>query len=149
MNTTAGSHEIRTAGARRRQLRMVQLFFAGAAAIAMLSLFDAARPDTTGTMLGSGSVRLSDMAVGLPAPADGPMGLQFPQAPPNVSGGGGFAADADSDQAEQQAQQAEQQALQQMQQSMQQAEQQNEQAEQQFEQGMQQAQMDAQQANNP
>jgi hypothetical protein len=115
---------------------MMQLFFAGAAAIAMLALLDAARPDTTETMLGSGSVRLTDMAVDLPAPASGPVGLQFPQAPPNVSGGGGFAADDDSDQAQQQ----EEQALQQMQQSEQQAEQQNEAAQQQAQQAEQQGQ---------
>jgi hypothetical protein len=115
---------------------MMQLFFAGAAAIAMLALLDAARPDTTETMLGSGSVRLTDMAVDLPAPASGPVGLQFPQAPPNVSGGGGFAADDDSDQAQQQ----EAQALQQMQQSEQQAEQQNEAAQQQAQQAEQQGQ---------
>jgi hypothetical protein len=123
---------------------MMQLFFAGAAAIAMLALMDAARPDATETMLGSGSVRLADMAVDLPAPASGPVGLQVPQAPPNVSGGRGLAADDDD-----QAQQQEQLALQQMQQSEQQAEEQNEEAEQQFEQGMQQAQMDEQQANDP
>ena len=123
---------------------MMQLFFAGAAAIAMLALLDAARPDTTETMLASGSVRLADMAVDLPAPASGPVGLQLPQAPPKVSGGGGLAADDDD-----QAQQQEQLALQQMQQSEQQAEEQNEEAEQQFEQGMQQAQMDEQQANDP
>jgi hypothetical protein len=115
---------------------MMQLFFAGAAAIAMLALLDAAGPDTTETMLGSGSVRLTDMAVDLPAPASGPVGLQFPQAPPNVSGGGGFAADDDSDQAQQQ----EEQALQQMQQSEQQAEQQNEAAQQQAQQAEQQGQ---------
>jgi hypothetical protein len=40
-------HEIKPTGARRRQLRMMQIIFAGAAAIAMLALFDAARPDTT------------------------------------------------------------------------------------------------------
>src|SRR5262249_51561317 len=108
----------------RRQLRILQLIFAGAAAVAMFALFHAARPDT---------VRLADTA--LSAPASGPLG--------------GFAADTDDDQAQQQAQLQEQLALQQMQQSMQQAELQNEQAEQQFEQGMQQAQMDEQQANNP
>jgi hypothetical protein len=111
---------------------MVQLILAGAAAIAMLALFDAARPDTTGAVLGSGTVRLTDV------------GRQLPQTPPNLVGGG-FATDENSDRAQQQ----EQQALQQMQQSMQQAEQQNEAAEQQFEQGMQQAQMDEQQANDP
>jgi hypothetical protein len=124
---------------------MLQLIFAGIAAIAMLALLDAARPDTTETMLGSGSVRLTDMAVDLPAPTSDPADLQFPQTPPNLIGGGGFAADDDNDQAQQQ----EQLALQQMQQSEQQAEEQNEEAEQQFEQGMQQAQMDEQQANDP
>jgi hypothetical protein len=127
---------------RHRQLRMMQLTFAGAAALAMLALFDAARPDTTQTVLGSESVRLTDKAIDLPAPASGPVGLQFPQAPPNLAGGG-FAADDGDDLAQQQ----EQQALQQMQQSEQQAEEQNEEAEQQFEEGMQQAQMDEQQAN--
>ena len=108
-------------------LRTMQLIFAGAAAIAMLALFDAARPDTTDTVLGP--VRLADA------------GLQLPQTPPGLSGAGGFATDDGDDQAQQQ----EQLALQQMQQSMQQAEEQNEEAEQQFEQGMQQAQMAEQQ----
>ncbi|HUE32419.1 MAG TPA: hypothetical protein VMQ38_05885 [Mycobacterium sp.] len=131
MTTPHQCRETRAAGARRRELRMMQVILAGAAAIAMLALFDAARPDTTETMLGSGSIRLTDMAVDLPVPASGPVG--------------GFAADDADDQAQQQ----EQLALQQMQQSMQQAEEQNEEAEQQFEQGMQQAQMDEQQANDP
>ncbi len=119
---------------------MMQLIFAGAAALAMLALFDAARPDTTETVLGSGSVRLTDTAIDLPAPASGPAGLQFPQTPPNLAGGG-FAADDSSDQAQQQAQQEEQQAIEQL------DEEENEMAEQQFEEGMQQAQMDEQQAN--
>jgi hypothetical protein len=120
-----------TTPCQRRGLRMAQLAFAGAATLAMIALFDAARPDTTHTVLGS--VRLTDVA--LTAPASGPFG--------------GFAADDDDDQAQQQAQLQEQQALQQMQQSMQQAEEQNEQAEQQFEQDMQQAQTTEQQANDP
>ena len=144
--TPAQDRQINATGARRRQLRLIQLLFAGAAALAMLALFDAARPDTTQTVLGSGSVRLTDMA--LPAPASGPFGPQLPQTPPYLGGGGGLAAD-DDDQAQQQAQQQEQLALQDMQQSEQQAEEQNEEAEQQFEQGMQQAQMDEQQANDP
>jgi len=111
----------------------MRLVLAGAAALAMLALVDAARPDTTQTVLGSGSVRLTDVA--LSAPASGPFG--------------GFAADDDDGQAQQQAQLQEQLAQQQMQQSMQQAEEQNEEAEQQFEQGMQQAQMAEQQANDP
>jgi hypothetical protein len=109
-------------------LRRMQLIFAGAAAIAMLALFDAARPDTTDTVLGS--VRLTDV------------GLPLPQTPPNLSGGG-FAADDGDDQAQQQ----EQQALQQMQQAEQQAEEQNEQAEQQAMQDELQAQQTEQQAS--
>ena len=88
---------------------MLQLIFAGAAAIAMLALFDAARPDTTQSVLASGSVRLIDQA--------------FSQTPPSLVGGG-FAADDNDDQ---QAQQQEQMA----QQEMQQAEQQGLQVEQQ------------------
>jgi hypothetical protein len=115
----------------RRRLRTIQLIFAGAATLAIIALFDAARPDATRAV--PGSVRLTGVAVS--APAGGPFG--------------GFAADTDDDWAQQQAQLQEQLALQQMQQSMQQAEEQNEEAEQQFEQGMQQAQMDEQQANDP
>jgi hypothetical protein len=114
---------IHAAGPRRRQLQILQLLFAIAAAIAMLALFDAARPDTTGTTLGS--VRLTDMTITSPLPAT----------PPSLAGGG-LATDDSNDQA----QQAEQQALQQMQQSMQQAQEQNDEAEQQFNQDMQQQQ---------
>ena len=98
MTTTAPSqvHEINRTDAHRRQLRMLQLIFAGAAAIAMLALFDAARPDTTQSVFASRSVHLIDQA--------------FPETPPSVIGGGGFAADDSSDQAQQQAEQeAEQQ----------------------------------------
>lgn len=144
MTTTAyhQRNEIDAADARRRQFRFMQVIFAGAVAVAMFALFDAARPDATAAVVGSGSVRLTDMATDLPAPASGTVGLQLPQTPPNLAGGGGFAADDSSDQAQQQAQQEEQQALQQL------DEEQNEQAEQQFEEGMQQAQMDEQQAND-
>lgn len=115
---------------------MMQLIFAGGVAIAMLALVDAARPDATETILGTGSVRLADMAVDLPTPASGPVDLKSPQTPPNLIGDGGFAADDGDDQAQQQ----EQQALQQMQQAEQQAEQQNEQAQQQAQQAEQQGQ---------
>ena len=125
--------DINAVGARRRQLRLLQLIFAGTAALAMLTLFDAARPDTTAPVLNSASVHLVDLAV--PAPASGPSGLQFPQTPPNLAGGG-FAADDGDDQAQQQ----EQQALQQMQQSEQQAEEQNEAAQLQAQQAEQQGQ---------
>jgi hypothetical protein len=138
MTTTAGPqcHETHAAGARRRQLRITQLFFAGAAAIAMLPLFDAARPDATETMLGSGSVRLTDMAVDVSVPANGPLGPQLSQTSPSLVGGGGFATDDGDDQAQQQ----EQQALQQMQQAEQHAEEQNEEAQQQAQQAEQQGQ---------
>ncbi|WP_156737998.1 hypothetical protein [Mycobacterium scrofulaceum] len=102
--------------------RIARLVCAAAAAVAMLTLFDAAQA----------SARPTDAAA-------------FQQAPPNLSGGRGFAADDGDDEAQLQQQLAQQQ----LQQSMQQAEQQNEQAQQQFEQSMQQAQLTEQQANNP
>jgi hypothetical protein len=43
-----------------RQLRTLQIIFAGAAAVAMLALFDAAQPDAPQSVLASGSVRLVD-----------------------------------------------------------------------------------------
>jgi len=142
MTALAEVPRINTTGAQRRQLPLVQLILAGVAALAMFAFCDATRSDTTETMPGPGSVRLTDVAVDAPAPASGPVNLQYPEAPPHLSGDHGFAADDDD-----QAQQQEQLALQQLQQSEQQAEEQNEQAEQQFEQGMQQAQMEEQQAN--
>jgi hypothetical protein len=93
---------INAVGARRRQLRMMQLIFAGVAALGalgMVALYDAARPDATRTVIGSESVRLTD----IPSP--------------NLAGGGGFAADDSADQAQQQAQLQEQLALQDMQQA--------------------------------
>ncbi len=116
--------EINTTDARRRQLRTMQIIFAGGAAVAMLALFDVARPDSTPSVLASGSVRLVDQA--------------FPQTAPGLLGGGGLASDESSDQAQQQ----EQLAMQEMLQSEQQAEEQNEAAQQQ-------AQLDEQQANTP
>lgn len=91
------------APARVRRLRTLQLLFAGAAALALLALFDAARPDTTHTTPAAGSVRLTD----------------------------GFAADGDDDQAqlqEQLALQQLQQSMQQAEQQNQEAQQQFEQA---------------------
>ena len=138
MRATAGSQPAASDGSHkrgmttnppqeRRRLRTIRLIFAGAATLALIAFFDAARPDPTHAV--PGSVRLTGVA--LSAPAGGPFG--------------GFAADTDDDWAQQQ----EQLALQQMQQSMQQAEQQNEAAQQQFLQDMQQAQLTEQQANNP
>ncbi|OMB96700.1 hypothetical protein [Mycobacterium colombiense] len=122
---TANTAGPTTAGGRRRGL--LRLTLAGAATLAVLALYDAAQPQTPGTTLGSGSVRLTDMAFS-------------PQAPPGLAGGG-LAADGGDDQA--------QLNQQQLQQSMQQAEEQNEQAQQQFNQDMQQQQTYENQFNNP
>ena len=118
-------HTINTVGARRQQLRSMQQIFACTAALAVLAIFDAARPDTTAPVLNSASVRLVDLAV--TAPATGPSGLEFPQTPPNPAGGG-FAADTNDDN---EAQLQQQLAQQEMQQAEQQAEEQNEAAQQQ------------------
>jgi hypothetical protein len=54
---TADGHDvINSADTRRRQIRVAQLMFAGAAAIATLALFGAASPGNAGTALASGSV---------------------------------------------------------------------------------------------
>jgi hypothetical protein len=125
--------QLHAAGARRRQLRILQLIFAAAAAIAMLAFFNAAHPDATGTPLGS--VRLTDVSIASP----------LPQTPPGLIGSGGLAADDGSDQAQLQQQIAQQE----MQQSEQQAEEQNEAANQQALQDELQGQQVQQQADNP
>jgi hypothetical protein len=100
----------------------MQLIFAGAAAIAMLTFLDAARPDATDALTNSGSVHLINQATPF----------------------GGFATDDGDDQAQLQQQLAQQQ----MQQAAeQQAEQQNEAAQQQALQAELQAQQTEQQAN--
>jgi hypothetical protein len=117
MNTTP-SHQ--------RQLRIAQLAFAGAAAVALLAVSHAAQAAADPSVRASNSVRLAAFTV--------------PMSP-----AGGFATDDSDDQAQLQ----EQLAMQQMQQSMQQAEEQNEQAQQQFNQDMQQQQTYENQFNNP
>jgi hypothetical protein len=127
-------HQVPAADRRRRQLHVMQAMLAGAAAIAMLAVFDAGRPITAQSVLASGSVRLADVAADLPAQATAHLGPLCPQSPPNLVGGAGFAADDTDDQALQQMQQAEQQAEQQQAlatQEAQQAEQQGLQTEQQ------------------
>jgi hypothetical protein len=57
--------EINPADARRRQIRMAQMVFAGSATIATLALFSAAQPGDAGTAVASGSV-----------PATAPVGLK-------------------------------------------------------------------------
>ena len=111
--------------------RLPRLILAGAAAVAMLAMYDSTQPQATGTTLGSGTVRLTDSE-------------SSPQAPPGLSGGG-LAADDDDDQARLQQQLNQQQ----LQQSMQQAQEQNDEAEQQFNQDMQQQQTYENQFNNP
>lgn len=124
----------------RQQLRVMQIILAGAAAIAMLALFDVGRPGAAQTELASGSVRLADMTADLPAPATARAARLYSQNPPNLVDSAGFAADDTDDQAQQQAQQ-------QMQQAEQQAEQQQELANQQAQQAEQQGLQTEQQAN--
>jgi hypothetical protein len=47
-------HEINPSDTRRRNISAMQLIFAGAAAVATLALFSAARPLDTGTVVASG-----------------------------------------------------------------------------------------------
>jgi len=77
--STINGHEINSADARRRQIRLMQVIFAGAATVATLALFSAARPGDAGTVVASGSM-----------PATAPFG---PQAAPSGAGAGGFATD--------------------------------------------------------
>ena len=126
--TTNTPHPIIAAGRRRRLLRLI---LAGAATLAVLALYEAVQPQAAETTLGSGSVRLTDVAIS-------------PQAPPGLTGGG-FAADDDDDQAQLQQQLNQQQ----LQQSMQQAQEQNDEAQQQFNQDMQQQQTYENQFNDP
>lgn len=141
MTTDLASIQGTNAPGPQRQSRVMQIIFAGAAAIAMFALFDAAQPETTQSVLSSGSVRLLDMTVS--APVGGAFGPQFAQTPPSPIGGGGLAADDDDDQAQQQ----EQQTLQEIQQAEQQAEEQEELANQQAQQDEQQGLQVEQQAN--
>jgi hypothetical protein len=49
--STIDGHEIDLADARRRQIRMAHMVFAGAAAVAALTLFGVARPGDAGTVV--------------------------------------------------------------------------------------------------
>jgi hypothetical protein len=60
------THETRSADARRRQRRALQVIFAGAATVAALALFNAAHPGDAGTVAAPASVRLADQATALP-----------------------------------------------------------------------------------
>jgi hypothetical protein len=85
-------HEINPADARRRQIRVMQVIFAGAATVATVALFSSAQPGHAESAVASGSsVRLVDQATDLPATA--PFGTQFPQTAPNMVGNGGLATD--------------------------------------------------------
>ncbi len=127
--TTANDHqryEIESADARRRQIRLIKVIFAGAATIATLVLFNAARPGDAATVVAAGPVRLVDLVTDLPAPATDPFGAQLLQTPPEALSDSGFATDdndltdvasqdaqqtaqADVDLGDQETQQAEQQ----------------------------------------
>jgi hypothetical protein len=69
-------HKTKPADARRRQIRLIQVMFAGAAAVATLMLFNAAPPSCAGTLVASGS--------------------QVLQAPPSATGGSIIAVDDDT-----------------------------------------------------
>jgi hypothetical protein len=60
--------EINSADRRRRRQRLTHVVFAGATAIAMLALFDAASLGTTALSVASGPVRLVDQTADLSAP---------------------------------------------------------------------------------
>jgi hypothetical protein len=99
-----------SADPRRREIRLIQTIFAGAATAAMLVLFHTAQADEAKNVGAEGSVRLMDRATDLPA--------------------GGWATDGDDDEAQlqqqlaqQEVQQAEQQAEEQEQLDLQEAQQ--------------------------
>ena len=79
---TTNGHVINSADARRRQIRVAQVIFAGAATIATLALFSAASPGNAETAVASGSV-----------PAIAPVSPQSPQAAPSMVGGSVIAVD--------------------------------------------------------
>ena len=71
-------NETNSADGRCQRRRVTHVIFAGAAAIAMLALFDATAPLGTGeTTVASGSVRLVDQATDVPPPPPSP-GLPLP-----------------------------------------------------------------------
>jgi hypothetical protein len=70
--------EINSADGRCQRRRVMHVIFAGAAAMAMLALFDAASPGTGEPTVGSGSVRLVDQTTDLPAPPPAPPGIALP-----------------------------------------------------------------------
>jgi hypothetical protein len=61
----------------------MQAIFAGAATVATLALFSAARPADAGTSVASGSASLLDQLTGRPAPPTPPSG---PQTAPSMGG---------------------------------------------------------------
>jgi hypothetical protein len=74
-------HEINSADRRRQRRRLTQVVFAGAAAIAMLALFDAASLGTSEPTVASGPVHLVGQTTDLPAPPQPPLS---PLVPPGV-----------------------------------------------------------------
>ena len=77
--------ENNSADGRRERRRVKPVVFAGAAAIAMLALFDAAALGTRDTTVPSGSVRLVDQANDVPAPdISGPPGQPQLVLPPGT-----------------------------------------------------------------
>ena len=97
-------HRIESAGARRRQIRLIQVIFAGAATIATLVLFNAARPGDAATDTAAGPLLLVSLVTDLPAPATDD------NDPADIAGQDAQqTAQADIDLGDQETQQAEQQ----------------------------------------
>jgi hypothetical protein len=76
------AHQIRSADVRRRQIRVMQVSFAGAAAVATFALFSAGTSNAE-TAVALGSVRLTDQVTNMPA---APVCPQLPQAAPGSTG---------------------------------------------------------------
>jgi hypothetical protein len=126
-------HDSHTADVRRRRRRAIGMIVGGAAAIALLGLFDTGRAGANEATVASGPVHLVDQAFVLPGSS--------PTAAANSPTPRVQEVDDDSD-----AQLQENNAIQSMIQSEQQAEEQNDQAEQQFTQDELQAQQTEEQA---
>ena len=71
--STTDGRELNSTGARRRQIRLLQLIFAGAATVAAFALFSTAQPGSAATFATPGTLHLA--------------------AAPNVAGVGGLATD--------------------------------------------------------
>jgi hypothetical protein len=93
---TTIAHDINSAGARRRQIRLMQMILAGAATVAALAVSNAARPGDADTVVASDSTHLLEQVSEPPAPPTAPLAPQLPQAAPSAPGGDVIAVDDDT-----------------------------------------------------